>query len=691
LRNKSMITVFLLISLLFIHGNLIADADTLELHSINAATSDTNCMFNEAWTGESGCPDGCGVAYGDTIGCDWSSMQTMYLGHDIDHIWQCGMWALLWESLEDLVTQGHKIDSIGFYHILRKFVIGCAEDHDTTYCNENAPEWDSAKDYNTFYAIPPVKISEEYFTFGEGDEASTCPDTGDATYRFRRWPDHPWLLSEIGYGDICATRILIDSAGIDRSDFELDSICYSRDDFTTMPWGAEYGDTARVKLRGDIATDAMRHSYDYAFYQHKDSVGPANCKHYEEGWEINSRSPAYTYQEPYIIVWHSAENDSIPPDTVENVIATQKWINSIALSWDAVAGASGYVLQYINAADSLGPYVFWAGLRADSVGTTSVTVTGLSENEYYTIAVFAVDAAGNYSVRGSNSYYYGQAVDSSVGSSVDTLQHADSLYDCMLHNSRTSCCGIDPENRTEYCGKVNLGYADWYAVGKVSGTIPVYTSLIGLHLGGRDTTGLDSVIYLAYCHSQDEADSTLVLFANPLIPAIVTNTDTLQWRYGHYYATHCEVDINDSSPTYSYRVRDAADAVGVTWGTQGAVKGGVDIDLDISDSITINGTGWKRIPITNCVRAAMDSGNTYCDMVFRDINTYYSLSPFHVAWAKPGGYMAFRPIDYYDADYRSMVIFYYADEETEIINRVHSHEGAGIVHSINGCSKHHGP
>ena len=402
---------FLLISLLFIHGNLIADADTLELHSINAATSDTNCMFNEAWTGESGCPDGCGVAYDDTIGCDWSSMQTSYQGFDRDQIWQCPMWAILYDALEAEITQSHKIDSLGFYFIIRKLVIDCVESVDTTYCNANYPQWDSAKDYNTFYAIPPIKISEEYFTFGEGDEASVCPDTGDATYRFRRWPDHAWLLSDIGYGDSCATRILIDSAGIDRSAFSIGSVTFSRDDFpNTTPWGIDYGDTAGVILRGDIATDAIRNSYDLAFYQHKDSIGPANCAHYNV--EVNSRSPAYTYKEPYIIIWHSAENDSIPPDTVSGCFASEKTDSSITVVWNEISDAAAYVIRYTNAPDSLGPFVFWAGIYADSITDTTYTLEGLSKNGFYTVSVFAVDAAGNYSVRGSEGYYYGEAVDS---------------------------------------------------------------------------------------------------------------------------------------------------------------------------------------------------------------------------------------------------------------------------------------
>jgi len=395
-----------------------ADVDTLELHSKNAVNrdppaSDTNCLFNEAWSGEGGCPEGCGNEYGDTIGCDWSSMEIMYMGYDIDVIWQCPMFAFLHESIETEVTQSHKIDSIAFHYIIRKIVIECEENHDMDWCDINVPNWDSSKDYNTFYYIPPVKISGDYFTFGEGDEASHCPDTGDATWRFRRWPDHPWLLSDLGYDDSCETRVLMDSVGIDRSDIPIAEVEYSRDSTNTMPWGPEWGDTVRMVLRGDFATDAMRNDYDLAFFQHKDSIGPANCKHYPDGWEVNARSPAAISREPYIVIYHTAENDSIPPDTVENVIATHKWVDSISLSWDAVDGAEGYVVRYINAPDSLGPYVFWAGSEVDSVGTTSVTVTGLSEDEYYTIAVFAVDAAGNYSVRGSGSYYYGQAVDSS--------------------------------------------------------------------------------------------------------------------------------------------------------------------------------------------------------------------------------------------------------------------------------------
>ena len=243
----------------------------------------------------------------------------------------------------------------------------------------------------------------------------------------------------------------------------------------------------------------------------------------------------------------------------------------------------------------------------------------------------------------------------------DTLQHVDSLYDCMLSAHMTACC---TQNPSDPCNKINLGYQDYFGVGKSGSGIGAknYSTLYGLHLGGRDTTNLDSVILLVYCYTNNNNDSSLPLRANPLLADIVTVTDTLQWRFGHYYYSHCEDDINDSSPTWNYRVRDSADGVGISWNSSGCAGIGTDWDDDIFDSITITGTGWHRIPITNCVRAAMDSGYTYCDMILRDKEFYFSISPFHLIGGTTDGYMSFRAVDYYDTNYRSMVIFYYADE-----------------------------
>lgn len=246
------------------------------------------------------------------------------------------------------------------------------------------------------------------------------------------------------------------------------------------------------------------------------------------------------------------------------------------------------------------------------------------------------------------------------GSGVDTIDHDDSIWDCLLSVRNGTCCGFDPYD--EDCGKINMGISGYFGIGRSS--TDIYTSLFGFHLGGRDTTDLDSVMLYVYCYTETsaEADSFLPLAVNPLLKAIETvYGDSLHNRYGAHYFNECEVDINDSSPTGIYQIRDSADGVGVIWQYSRATAQGVDFDSLVEDNDTINGTGWHGVPITNCVRAAIDSGNTYCDMILRDIESYYKFL-VHDLTARTNGSMNFRSRQsaYSNDPY---VVFYYVEED----------------------------
>ena len=247
---------------------------------------------------------------------------------------------------------------------------------------------------------------------------------------------------------------------------------------------------------------------------------------------------------------------------------------------------------------------------------------------------------------------------------VDTLDHVDSIYDCALSPNTVGCC-----KESGSCYKVNLGRSGFWYVGRQPvSPYYIFTTLAGLHLGSRDSLGLDSVFFVANCYSDVSVDSTLELYVNPLLKDIVTVTDTLQFRYGHYWEDHCGNEINDSSPTYQYQIYDSTDNVIITWGSAGAVKKDVDFNSSVFDSITLNGTGWHRIPIYNCVMEAFRNGDTYVDMIFRDKESYFTLAPFHINGGKKGGYMNFYSRNWAFGE-DVIVIFYYSDEEVTTTGR----------------------
>lgn len=249
---------------------------------------------------------------------------------------------------------------------------------------------------------------------------------------------------------------------------------------------------------------------------------------------------------------------------------------------------------------------------------------------------------------------------------IDTLNHRDSVYDTYLSISTNACCGEIPD---EPCSHINLGGATDFRIGTVSSTHHV--ALLGFHLGGRTLEEDDTVFLHIYCYSDYNADSTLPLQINLMKADIVTvYGDSLHWKYGHGTVMSCASDINDSSPTGTYRIKDYNNSSQVLWGESRAGKKNVDFYTDNPDSMTLNGTSWHKIDITNVVQMAIDSSLTYCDMRLGDSAAWiYMGLPPHAMAGTSSGYMYFSSMEHGTAAQHPYITFHSPSDETTTARR----------------------
>ncbi|MCL2006268.1 MAG: fibronectin type III domain-containing protein, partial [Planctomycetaceae bacterium] len=98
----------------------------------------------------------------------------------------------------------------------------------------------------------------------------------------------------------------------------------------------------------------------------------------------NDRFPGWTLETTEVMISETS-NPLVPPATPTGLASTSRTTDSIALSWNVVANATGYEIQYRTGSEA------W---RSESVTETSATIAFLDSNTTYEFQVRAVNDDG---------------------------------------------------------------------------------------------------------------------------------------------------------------------------------------------------------------------------------------------------------------------------------------------------------